>query len=164
MIANHVSWWDGFWVSYLNLKRFRRKFHFMMKQEQLQKFPFFQKTGGYSVKKGSRSIMESLDYTAELLRNPGNAVVLFPQGSIRSVYTRDFRFEKGIEKILERTGKKIQLILVANLMEYFSHPKPDLYVYFMEYQEDDFSTAAVEHAYNEFYDSRIIHHQQMPES
>src|SRR4030042_3728021 len=74
LIANHVSWWDGFWVSYLNLKLFRRKFHFMMDEEQLAMYPFFKKTGGYSIKKGNRSILESIQYTVELLKDTGHVV------------------------------------------------------------------------------------------
>ena len=86
LIANHVSWWDGFWVSYLNLKVFKRKYHFMMLEKQLKCFPVLNKTGGYSIKKGSRTVLESLQYTAELLNDSGNAVLLFPQGKIQSMY------------------------------------------------------------------------------
>ena len=42
LMSNHVSWWDGFWAMYVNLKVFRRKFHFMMLEDQLRKFWFFQ--------------------------------------------------------------------------------------------------------------------------
>ena len=38
MISNHFSWWDGFWVVYLNLKLLHRKFFFfMMLEEELRK-------------------------------------------------------------------------------------------------------------------------------
>ena len=26
VIANHISWWDGFWAEYLNIRVFHRKF------------------------------------------------------------------------------------------------------------------------------------------
>ena len=36
LISNHISWWDGFWVVYLNIKLFHRKFYFMMLEEELR--------------------------------------------------------------------------------------------------------------------------------
>ena len=36
LLANHVSWWDGFWIMNLDMKVLKRKFHFMMLEEQLQ--------------------------------------------------------------------------------------------------------------------------------
>jgi 1-acyl-sn-glycerol-3-phosphate acyltransferase len=96
LISNHVSWWDGFWAMYLNMRLLHRKFYFMMLEEQLKKFSFFINTGGYSVKKGNRSIIESINYTIELLTDSKNLVLMFPQGKITSVYDRSIKFEKGI--------------------------------------------------------------------
>ena len=79
----------------------------MMLEEQLNKYAFFKKTGGYSVKKGNRSILESIQYTAEILKDAGNAVLIFPQGEIQSVYESTFKFEKGLEKIMEKVDNKI---------------------------------------------------------
>lgn len=160
-IANHVSWWDGFWVHYLNLKLFKRKFHFMMLEEQLKKYSFFIKSGGYSVKKGNRSILESIRYTAEILQGPGNAVLLFPQGKIQSVYESSFIFEKGIEKVLEAVDNPIQIILIVNLTDYFSDPKPDLYIYFREYSGNNLVAASLQKEYNSFYQSCISVQQKM---
>ena len=41
LISNHVSWWDGFWAMYINLKLFKKKFYFMMHENQLLKYKFF---------------------------------------------------------------------------------------------------------------------------
>jgi len=49
IIANHISWWDGFWILYLNKKVIHRKFHFMMLEEYLKKHWYFQYIGGFSV-------------------------------------------------------------------------------------------------------------------
>jgi 1-acyl-sn-glycerol-3-phosphate acyltransferase len=94
VIANHFSWWDGFWIPYMNMKLFRRKIYFMMLEEQLRKYSFFNKTGGYSVKKGSKSIIESIQYTVSLLKDKTNMVFLFPQGKIGSAYQDKIVFEK----------------------------------------------------------------------
>jgi 1-acyl-sn-glycerol-3-phosphate acyltransferase len=95
IISNHVSWWDGFWAEYLNLKLFHRKFfYFMMLEEQLEKNRFLNYTGGYSIKKKARSIIESLDYTAGLLADNMNYVLIFPQGEIQSLYNDKICFDK----------------------------------------------------------------------
>jgi 1-acyl-sn-glycerol-3-phosphate acyltransferase len=160
LIANHVSWWDGFWVSYLNLKIFKRKYHFMMLERQLTLFRVLNKTGGYSVKKGSRSVLESIQYTAELLRDPRNAVLFFPQGKIQSMHADSFHFEKGIEKLLDKVENKIQVFFIVNLIDYFSRIKPDLFIFFREYQAEKHEMAFLQNEYNRFYSSCISEQQQ----
>ena len=58
LISNHISWWDGFWAMYINLKVLKRKFHFMMLEEQLRKYWFFNYTGGFSVNKKSKVFLK----------------------------------------------------------------------------------------------------------
>jgi len=152
IISNHMSWWDGFLAMHLNLKLFNRKFHFMMLEEQLRKYWFFNHIGGYSVHKRSRSVIESIQYTSELLRNPENMVLIFPQGKIQSMHKQTFEFEKGLEKILERTDRnRIQIVLLLNLIDYFSNSKPVLYQYIEEYLEVNISCSEIEKQYNLFF-------------
>ena len=151
LVSNHISWWDGFWAMYLNLKIFRRRFHFMMLEDQLKKYMFFNKTGGYSIKKGSRSIIESLNYTARLLSDKKNLVLIFPQGEIQSIYTGTLHFEKGLEHILKKMTSNAHLVFLVCLIDYFSRSKPGLYMYFKEYTENDYSTPDIEKEYNIFY-------------
>ncbi len=150
VIGNHVSWWDGIWALYLNQEIFQRKFHFMMQEEQLRKNWFFRFTGGYSVKKGSRSAVESIVYTEELLENPQNLVLMFPQGKIQSMHRQEFVFEKGIDRILKQLKYPAQVVFMAGLVDYFSGPKPQLTIYMSEYEQKD-SKLSVEQAYNSFY-------------
>lgn len=149
-IANHVSWWDGIWVLWANEKLFGRKFHFMMLEEQLRKNWFFRYTGGFSVRKGTRSVMESLKYTAELLSNPKNMVLMFPQGKIQSMHRSQFSFEKGVEKILTKNLSEIQVVFQANFVDYLSKPKPVVYQYINKYEGAP-RQEALEDAYNRFY-------------
>jgi 1-acyl-sn-glycerol-3-phosphate acyltransferase len=155
LISNHISWWDGFWAVYLNMKLFHRKFYFMMLEEQLKKHMFFNKAGGYSVKKGSRSVLETIAYTENLLTDPKNMVLLFPQGKIESLYTQLIRFETGIEHIIKRLTSDIQVIFLVNLIDYFSNPKPGLYMYIKEYEGKDFTTEKLQKEYNRFYSDCI---------
>jgi len=133
LLSNHMSWWDGFWANNLTRTMFRRRFHFMMLEEQLGKFSFFKYCGGYPVRKNSRQSVESLHYTLELLTHPQNLVLLFPQGKIESLYTRDFHFERGVDHVLKKAGDSIQVIFLACLVDYFSKAKPGLNLYFREY-------------------------------
>jgi hypothetical protein len=152
LIANHVSWWDGFWAEYINRKVFRKKFYFMMLEEQLRKYPLFNYCGGFSVRKRSRSLIDTLNYSARLLSDPANMVLVFPQGKIESSHISDIRFEKGVEKILEKIGReKIMLVFLVNLTDFLSSPKLTLYQCLEEYEGNDFSCSSIEKAYNLFY-------------
>jgi 1-acyl-sn-glycerol-3-phosphate acyltransferase len=151
LISNHISWWDGFWALYLNLLLFKRKFHFMMLEDQLRKHWYFNYAGGFSVKKKSRSVIESLLYAGELLNDNKNIVLIFPQGAIYSQYNRFIRFEKGIDKILSNLNCAIQIIMLVNLTDYFSNKKPVLYNYIKEYEDGQNNILELEKQYQTFY-------------
>ena len=155
LISNHLSWWDGFWAMYINVKLLHRKFHFMMLEEQLKRFSFFINTGGFSVRKGTRSVIESINYTIELLSDSNNMVLLFPQGKISSIYDQSFIFERGIEHILKGIKGKVQIVFMANLVEYFSKEKPSLFIYLKEYSQAEYKTKKMQEDYNKFYSECI---------
>lgn len=156
LISNHISWWDGFWAVYLNRKVFNRKFfYFMMLEEQLKKNRFLSYTGGFSIKKKSKSIIESLNYTSGLLEDNRNIVIVFPQGEIQSLYNSSIIFDKGLEFILKRLKGKVQIIFLASLVDYFSGQKPGLYMYYSEYSETDLTIKAIEREYGLFYNQCI---------
>ena len=123
----------------------------MMLEEQLEKNRFLNYTGGYSIKKKARSIIESLDYTAGLLADNMNYVLIFPQGEIQSLYNDKICFDKGLEFILKKLTGKIHFIFLVSLIDYFSDQKPSLYMYFREYTDEDLTIQAVEKAYAGFY-------------
>lgn len=155
VLSNHVSWWDGFWIMYLNQKVLRRKFYFMMLEEQLRKHWYFIFSGGFSVKKKSRSIFETIDYTASLLTNNENMVLIFPQGKINSIYNANIKFQKGIERILEKSPKGVQILFVVNLIDYFSHKKPSVYIYIKSYKSDEKKIDRIEFEYNKFFSEAL---------
>jgi 1-acyl-sn-glycerol-3-phosphate acyltransferase len=164
IICNHVSWWDGIWVMYLNIEVLKRKFHFMMLEEEIKKDKVPNYVGGYSIKKKSRSIIESINYTSELLTDNKNLVLLFPQGEIRSLYTPSIQFEKGFNNILKRIGSKVQIIFTVNLVDYFSNVKPTLYIYFKEYQNSTIDAEKMQNDFNSFYAESISGHLRKKES
>lgn len=152
LLCNHISWWDGFWIMYLNIKVFKMKFHFMMLEEQLRKYFLFNYSGGFSIKKKSKSLIESLNYTLELLLTPENFVLIFPQGEIESMHNNKISFQKGINKIISKINyEKVQIVFVVNLIDYFSKPKPTLYSYIKEINYNEFNLSEIENNYNIFY-------------
>lgn len=153
IVANHVSWWDGFWIVYLNKMVLHRKFHFMMQEEQLRKYWYFRYSGAYSIKKGTRSVLESLDYTVNILQKSKNMVFIFPQGAIGSMYNDHIKFESGIERIIRKAPANLEVLFVANFVDYFSHPKPDLFIYFASHKWSSAAEYSIETAYTAFYNS-----------
>jgi 1-acyl-sn-glycerol-3-phosphate acyltransferase len=151
LIANHISWWDGFWAVYLNQKIFKRRFHFMMLEDQLRKYWFFNYSGGYSVKKNSKSVIETLHYTSELLTEKNNIVLIFPQGEIQSMHRQKFSFEKGVEKIIGNQPNPVQIIFMVSLVDYFSSSKPGLYLYLKEFSLKESGIENMQQCYNDFY-------------
>ena len=153
VISNHFTWWDGFIQLLLNEKFFHRKFHVMMLEEQLKRFMILNNGGCFSVKKNSREILESLQYSVDLLSDKQNIMLLFPQGELQSMHTDYFAFEAGLDYILKKRKNEIDIIFNVNLVDYFSFKKPGLSIYFKRYLlknndlkqiEIDFNTYATE--------------------
>jgi 1-acyl-sn-glycerol-3-phosphate acyltransferase len=156
LISNHISWWDGFWALHLNQKLLKRRFYFMMLEKQLRKYWYFNYTGGYSIKKKSKSIIETIEYSRNLLADKGNMILIFPQGEIQSMYTQSFSFEKGIGRVLHNLENSVQLIFLANFIDYFSNPKPSLYSYIQELVSWKSDRDYISAKYNEFYNDCLI--------
>ncbi len=151
LISNHISWWDGFWAMYINQNVLHRRFHFMMLEEQLRKYWFFNFTGGFSVNKSTKSIIETLNYTSEILTGNKNMVLIFPQGEIQSLHNQKIQFESGLEHILKKKENAVQIIFLVNLIDYFSQPKPGIYFHIREYSDGVFDLKTMQKKYNEFY-------------
>ena len=151
-IGNHMSWWDGFWVLDINNKLFKRKFHVMMLEEQLRKNLFLSRLGAFSIKRKSKSASLSIRYAASLLADKKNFFLIFPQGVIQSQHQFPFVFEKGWGRILLQKDNPIQVLMIANIVDYQSFRKPILrqYLYSPE-KTSGFTCDELEAQYNAFY-------------
>jgi len=161
LIANHTGWWDGFWALFLSTHFFKKKYHFMMLEPELRKRWLFSYSGGFSVAHGSRSSIESLNYSADLLQNSNNLVLLFPQGKMHSIYNDNLKFERGVEYILKKSEAKPAIVFLATLVDFFENPKPVVYFYIDEYKGENTDVKSIETAYNGFIKSKIELHKQM---
>ena len=152
MIANHFSWWDGFFQLQLNLKFFKKKYNFMMLEKQMRKDSILRKIGASSIEKGSRSILDSLKYLVEVIQNPENLFLFFPEGKIKSIYTEEFKFEKGaINYVLKKVTFDFQFVFNVNLIDYSSFKRPEVSVYYKTHKINSNTTATeIEKDYNDF--------------
>jgi len=151
LISNHFSWWDGFIIADLSKNKWGKKFHIMMLEEQLRKNWFLGYAGVYSVRKNSKSLIESLRYSAELLENTANLVALFPQGEFESAYQQPFHFENGLNWILRNVESPVQVVFMANQVEYFDSSRPHLFVHYKAYDAANKTKHEINADYNSFF-------------
>lgn len=123
---NHFSWWDGFFA-YRFIKKFfpQKKLHMLMLESQLKRYWFFSKVGAYSIDpENPKKIIGTINYTAEILRDSGNLVVIYPQGEIEPQDTETLNLKKGIVKVLEKAGEAITVLPVAFRIIFGNEMKP----------------------------------------
>ncbi len=129
LIGNHFSWWDGFIARHVNKKLFNRRLHLMMDEEQLAKRRFLRRLGAFSIRKNSRDAIESLRYANEILENPGNLLIVFPQGHFESLHSYPLSFQKGWFRILRNPPSHLNIVFMASLIDFFASPRPGLTIY-----------------------------------
>ncbi|MHB8205822.1 lysophospholipid acyltransferase family protein [Mucilaginibacter sp.] len=129
LIANHFSFWDSLILFCVNERLFKKKAYVMVLEETMRKERFLKYGRAFSVGKKPRDIIESLNYTAGLLNNPGNLVLMFPQGKLYPNFVEHVHFEKGVLNIIQKTNSNVQLVFAATFVQYFKHKKPTATVY-----------------------------------
>ncbi len=129
-VSNHMSWWDGFFISELQKKLVPRSSHFtVMLESELKKFPFFRKIGAVGlIPNDSFSVARSFLELRRLRRSLGAfSMVFFPQGEIRPQQYRPLGFQKGLDPLI-RLLHPIQVIPVALHIEPMKTPKPSAWI------------------------------------
>lgn len=146
LVPNHFSWWDGFFMWYLNQKVLKKQFHIMMLESELRKHMFFAKIGAFSICPNTRSIVQSINFCQQVLNKPNNMLVMYPQGELQSQHHSGVVFRKGIERILT-SGENVQIVFAACLTDYFTQRRPYLTIALKEHS-DETNTNSIEEAYN----------------
>lgn len=155
LIGNHFSFWDGLILYCVNDKLLKKKLHVMILEETARKERFLKYVGAFSVKKDSKSVVQSLDYAAELLDDPTNLVLMFPQGRLYANFVTNIHFEKGIMRIIEKAAGNFQLIFASTFIQYFKHKKPTATVYLKSEPENyaDKNIDKLQEAYQRHYEA-----------
>lgn len=128
---NHFSWWDGFFIDYLNRKLLKRSLRIMMLEEQLKRYWFFRFVGAYSINPANpKSIIESAKYTAEEISKPNTLAVIYPQGEIMPYGQRPAGLKQGIKYIAKQIKEEQTIIFpVIFKIQYRSTKLPSVYAY-----------------------------------
>ncbi len=132
LIGNHSSWWDGFFVYYLNQTVFRKQLYLMMLENELSRNSFFSRVGAYSINQNSISaIKESLLYSAEKINtSKNNMVCIFPQGELLPWHTRPLGFDRGVELVLKKINTPINIYLLGIRVEDLGEQRPFVFFQF----------------------------------
>ncbi|MCS6990967.1 MAG: lysophospholipid acyltransferase family protein [Chitinophagales bacterium] len=152
LLSNHQSWWDPFLVIRANQRYFHKKYFVMMLEHELRRRPGVRQAGAFSIKPGSRSILNSLEYATTVLQNPQHLLHIFPQGRISSPCSAAITFRRGIRYILEHAEPQYQICFTALFLHYFNKPRPEAFAFFRLVNEQSPSFASLNKSYQDFYD------------
>lgn len=151
LIANHFSAWDAIVLHHVNRIFFKKNFHVMILEETALKDAPLTYVGAFSVNRGTRNIVESLNFAAKLLDDPANLVLIFPQGKLYSNMIEEVRFERGVLNIINKADN-FQLIFAATFIENFDNFKPIANVHFKPESNSGFQNIdALQTAYQQHY-------------
>lgn len=161
VIMNHFSFNDGFIMLRLSRLILKKNFRIMVIEAQLKAIKIIRYIGCFSINKKSKDMIESLNYAAEILKDPKNMLGIYPQGEVYSMHLNRIHFESGLAHILKRSkNTPPQIIFVVCLLDYLDSFKPQARVYLEEYQ-GPFDLKTMENAYNLFYKSCKIKQQHL---
>jgi len=153
LIANHFSFWDSLILYIVCYRSLKKKFYVMVREDTTIQLKYLKYGGAFSVNKNSRDMLQSLDYAAELLSDPQNLVLIFPQGKLYSNFVSDVHFEKGITRVIERAERKFQLLFAATFVQYLKHKKPTATVYLKVEPDEVKNFEELKNAYQKLYDN-----------
>lgn len=156
LLANHFSWWDGFFIFHLNKIYFKKNFHVMVLQDTAEKVKFLKYLGAFSIQKNAKSLVQSLEYAGQLLNDPKNLVLIFPQGELHSSHVSSVIFEKGVSRIISASKKQFQYVFASILIDYFDQRKPNVQVYLQNWEAQEYaSLQVIKSAYNKHHDQSL---------
>ena len=126
-LPNHFSWWDGFFVDFLNrMVGTNKKFHIIMLEEQLKKYWFFRYLGAIGFNPNNpKSIVKLSNYINKLLESPNNLLVFYPQGEIQ-YYDENIKIKEGLSYLLKNSPPNVQIFYTFFKILYFDQRLPDL--------------------------------------
>ena len=130
VLANHSTWWDGFFFYLFNHYTFRRTPYVMMLESQLLENYFFRRVGAYSINpERALENLISLKYTVTLCHSPAHPVIcIFPQGELLPWDADGLAYKRGIEILLKKINKPVHLCQTGFRCEFTEHQFPDVFI------------------------------------
>lgn len=161
VLMNHYSFNDGAIMFRLSRRILGKNFRVMVVEDQLKAFIPLRYVGCFSIDKKSKKLIDSLNYSAELLKDPKNMLGIYPQGEVYSTHLNRIHFEGGISHILKKSVQTpFQIIFGVTLLDYLDSFKPHARVYLEEYHGAHKLEEIVE-AYNLFYHRCKVKQQEL---
>ena len=161
VLANRFSWWDGFMLFLLNRKVFKKQFHVLVTSNDYQQIKHLKYFGAFAPEDKGKDVIKTFQYAGTLLNDPKNLVLIFPQGKMRSSYTKSISFEKGVLQVINASNKRFQLVFSAILTDYFNAQKPEAEAYLTHWKAEEYiSLQLLKSEYNKHYDNAILKQSQ----
>jgi hypothetical protein len=155
LLANHFSWWDGIFLFYINKRVFKKRFHVLVSQNEHHKYSILKYIGAFASEKQGKDTMDTLIYAGQLLNDPTNLVLVFPQGKIYSSHVSSINFEKGIMKIFNSSNKKFQVFFSTTVIDY-SRRRPFWRTQLQRWEGEEYvSLQLLKSEYNKHYHDTI---------
>jgi 1-acyl-sn-glycerol-3-phosphate acyltransferase len=130
LLPNHSSWWDGFFLNFLNQRLLKRALYLMMLNEQLTKNHFFSYLGVFSMDPQNRShLRRSLHYALQVLQETSSPLlVIFPQGELTPWQYRPFIYRPGVEWLWRKSRRPLTIVPVAIKIEFLQEQRADAFI------------------------------------
>lgn len=126
--CNHSTWWDGFIALLVSREVLRRRQYVLMEERQLRRYPFFRYVGAFSVvREDPHDAARSLLYARSLLRRPGSAVWIFPQGEMHPSDHRPLRFHAGTA-LLAQAVPGCRVLPAAVRCDFLGEQRPECFI------------------------------------
>ena len=130
-VANHISWWDGFFLWSLQRKLApQRRIYTVMLAREYVKLRWFRWIGGLPLEpSSSASLRYLLRFVKDLGQNPQKPWILsfFPQGEIRPMATRPLLMRRGWQGLIKRDPQAL-VIPVALHIEPGNERRPQVWI------------------------------------
>lgn len=128
LVANHVSWWDGFLLRAVQRAlRPRAALRTIALERELVRHPFLRRIGGIGINPSSPTSILLALRTIERLRTDDFVLGYFPQGRIAPSHARPLAFHRGIDLVL-RAVAPATVIPVALHVEPLARFAPTAFV------------------------------------
>lgn len=102
LVANHVSWWDGFLLRAVQRAlRPRAELRTIALERELARHPFLRRIGAIGIDPTSPASIRHALRTVEQLRSDDLVLGYFPQGRIEPSHARPLAFHRGIDLVLD---------------------------------------------------------------
>ena len=130
LVANHMSWWDGFLMRPLQRAlRPEDAFLTVMLEKELRLRPFLRLLGGIGLDPGSLASFRALLRFLEKERSESSriSVLYFPQGRIWPTHRRPLGFKGGV-RLVARALAPVCALPVGLHLEAGNHPAPGAFL------------------------------------